>query len=121
MPGIITSSSTMSHRPFSQISIASGPLVAVSTSKYSAERRASSSFRFGGMSSTTRTRAVIDSLRPEELIDGVEELGDRDRLRQISPAAALADLLLVALHRERGDGDDRNRAQLLVVLQPLRH
>ena len=57
--GIMTSSSTTSTRSRSQISSASLPLPAVSTSKYSAERRASSSFTFAGMSSTTRTRAVI--------------------------------------------------------------
>src|SRR5260221_251922 len=36
-------------------------------------------------------------------------------------AAALANLLLVALHGEGGDGDDRNRAQLVVFLDPFRH
>jgi len=55
------------------------------------------------------------------VIDRVEEFCDGNRLRQIGLAAALADLLFVALHREGGDGDDRDCAQFLVVLQPLRH
>jgi hypothetical protein len=59
MSGIITSSSTTSTLPFSQISSASAPLVAVSTSKYSASSRTSSSLTLAGMSSTTRMRAVI--------------------------------------------------------------
>ena len=58
MSGIITSSRTMSHSAFSQIASASTPLMAVTTSKYSADSRASSSFTLAGTSSTTRTRAV---------------------------------------------------------------
>ncbi|MEA2871111.1 MAG: hypothetical protein QOH67_1087, partial [Hyphomicrobiales bacterium] len=57
--GIITSSSTMSHCARSQSASASAPELAVETSKYSAVSRASSSFTFAGMSSTTRMRAVI--------------------------------------------------------------
>ncbi len=60
MSGIITSSRTMSHSAFSQIASASLPLMAVTTSKYSADSRASSSFTLAGTSSTTRTRAVTD-------------------------------------------------------------
>src|SRR5690349_14673764 len=61
-PGIITSSSTMSHGERAQIASASSPLPAVTTSKYSAESCASSSFTLAGTSSTTRTRAVIHAL-----------------------------------------------------------
>ncbi len=43
----------------------------------------------------------------------------RDGLRQIGLAASLADLFLIALHRESGDGDDGNRRKFGVVLQPL--
>jgi hypothetical protein len=57
--GIITSSSTMSHCARSQIASASAPLAAVTTSKYSAMSRASSSLALAGTSSTTRTRALI--------------------------------------------------------------
>ena len=46
-------------RARSQTSMTSCPLSAGSTSKYSADRRASSSFTFARISSTTRTRAVI--------------------------------------------------------------
>jgi hypothetical protein len=58
MSGIITSSRTMSHSAFSQIARASLPLMAVTTSKYSADSRASKSLTLAGTSSTTRTRAV---------------------------------------------------------------
>ena len=61
MSGIITSSSTMSHSARSQIASASAPLMAVTTSKYSADSRASNSLTLAGTSSTTRTRAVIDA------------------------------------------------------------
>ena len=60
MSGIMTSSSTMSHSALSQISSAWAPFMAVTTSKYSAESRASRSFTLAGTSSTTRTRAVTD-------------------------------------------------------------
>ena len=59
MPGIMTSSRTMSARPSRQSSRASGPLVTETTSKYSAERRASRSLMLGSRSSTIKTRAVI--------------------------------------------------------------
>src|SRR6476646_10296778 len=108
--GIITSSRTMSHSAFSQIASASLPLLAVVTSKYSADSRASSSFTLAGTSSTTRTRAVISSPSrgAEEVADGLDEFADRDRLRQIGVATALADALLVALHRKCGHRHDRN-------------
>src|SRR5712691_2519063 len=123
MSGIITSSSTMSHWARSQIASASGPPTAVTTSKYSAVSRASSSLALAGTSSTTRTRAVIEppSGVSEEMTDGLEELADRDRLRQIGLAAAFANALLVALHGEGGDRDDRDRLQLGIVLEPLGH
>src|ERR1041384_8382241 len=122
MSGIITSSRTMSHSERSHIASASRPLLAVITSKYSADSRAASSFTFAGTSSTTRTRAVMTLSRvPQKVADGLDELADRDRLRQVSLAAALADALLVALHRKGSDGDDRNCLQLRIVLEPLRH
>src|ERR1700692_4366908 len=80
MPGIITSSRTMSHAPSAHIFRASGPFEAVRTSKYSALRRASSSLTFGGMSSTTRMRAVMGSLVPQEIVDRLEEFDDGDGL-----------------------------------------
>src|SRR5581483_4434322 len=121
IPGIMMSRTTMSQAPSWQIARASGPLPAVKTSKYSALRRASSSLTFGGMSSTTRMRAVISSLVPQKEVDRLEELHDGDRLGEIGLAAALPHLLLVALHGEGGHRDHRNRAQFLVILEPLSH
>ena len=106
----------MSHSARSQIASASSPLIAVTTSKYSAESRASSSLTLAGTSSTTRTRAVIDGLPQavaEKVADGLDELADRDRLGQIGLAAAFADALLIAFHRKRGDRDDRNCFELV--------
>src|SRR3974390_3356644 len=90
MSGIITSSSTRSHSARSQIASASLPLIAVTTSKYSADRRASSNLTLAGTSSTTRTRAVIlRALRvTEEMADGLDELAYRDWLGQIGLATA---------------------------------
>src|SRR3954464_14647154 len=110
----------MSHCARSQIASASRPDMAVVTSKYSAVSRASSSFTFAGMSSTTRIRAVIGpSGCSQKVANGFDEFADRDRLRQIGLAAALADPLLVALHGERRDGDDWDDLQLRVVLEPF--
>src|SRR5437764_11495272 len=61
MSGIMTSSRMISHSEREQSSSASAPLEAVSTSKYSADRRASSSLTFAGTSSTTRIRADIET------------------------------------------------------------
>src|SRR5919199_682597 len=124
-PGIITSRSTMSQGTRSQMSSASRPLPAVRTSKYSAVSRASSSFTLAGMSSTTSTRAVMSVPAPLHVAqivpDGLQKLGYGDRLRDISLAAAGPDPLLVALHREGRDGDDRNGSELVVLLDPARH
>src|SRR5215467_4256200 len=120
MSGIITSSSTMSQSARSQTASASVPLMAVTTSKYSAESRASSSLTLAGTSSTTRMRAVIGPSRwSEKVADGLDELAHRDRLRQIGLAAALADALLVALHRKRGHRHDRNGLEFRIFLEPL--
>jgi hypothetical protein len=72
----------MSHSARSQAANASAPLLAVVTSKYSADSRASSSFTFAGTSSTTRTRAVMycQLLRvAEKVADRFDELADRNR------------------------------------------
>src|SRR5262245_23908636 len=123
IPGIITSSKMMSGGLSAASLIASSPLYAVTTLKYSAVSRASSSLTLGGRSSTTRTRAVMSGRAGAEsvqkAVDGLEELADRDRLGDVGLAAALADLLLVALHGEGGDRDDRDAAQLRVLLEPL--
>src|SRR5580704_3603747 len=121
--GIITSSRTRSHSARSQIASASSPLIAVITSKYSADNGASSSLASAGTSSTTRTRAVIanPSRPPEEVPDGFDELTHRNWLRQISLAAALADAFLVALHGKGRNGNNRNALELLVVLEPFRY
>src|SRR5438876_7296382 len=111
----------MSHCARSQIASASAPAIAVATSKYAAVRRASSSFTFAGMSSTTRMRAVIldSSGRSQKMAYRLDELANRDRLRQIRLASALADTLLVALHRKRRHRHHGNRLQLRIVLKPF--
>src|SRR5688572_140885 len=119
--GIMTSSRTMSHSAREQISSASAPLLAVSTSKYSADRRASSSFTLAGISSTTRIRADIETqLLPDKTSHRLNKLADRNRLGQIGLAAAFANSLLVALHRKGGDRDHGDHAQLRIILDPAR-
>src|SRR5262249_7288271 len=66
-------------------------------------------------------RVLGGSGRPEKAADGFDELGHRDRLRQIGLATAFADALLVALHRKRGHRDHRNGLELGVFLEPLGH
>src|ERR1700712_2883937 len=121
MSGIMTSSRMMSHSAREQISSACAPLEAVTTSKYSADSRASRSLTLAGTSSTTRIRADIDTLLPDKPSNGFNKLADRDRLGQIGLAASFADAFLVALHRKRRDRDHRNRAQFRIVLDPARH
>src|SRR3981081_942469 len=104
MPVIITSSKMRSGRSSSPLRNASGPEPAVTTSKYSAPSLASSSLTLAGISSTTRTRAVR-APSSQEAANGLEKIHDRDRLGDVSLAPAFADLLLIALHRERGDGN----------------
>src|SRR6185437_2316799 len=53
------------------------------------------------------------------MTDRFDEFADRNRLRQVRLASALADTLLVAFHGEGGDGNDRDRLELGVVLEPL--
>src|SRR6516225_2566934 len=121
MSSIMTSSRMMSHSARAQMASASAPLEAVRTSKYSAESRASNSLTLAGTSSTTRIRADILTLLSDEPSDGLDELADRDRLGQIRLASTFVDAFLVALHCEGGDGHDRYRAQLRIVLDPPRH
>src|SRR6476661_9988641 len=121
MSGIMTSSRMMSHSARAQTASASPPLDAVSTSKYSADSRASSNLTLAGTSSTTRIRADIQIPLPDKSPNGFNEFADRDRLRQIRLAATFADPLLVALHRERRYRDHRDRAQRRIVLDPARH
>src|ERR1700738_1828681 len=122
MSGIITSSRMMSHSARAQISSASAPLDAVSTSKYSADSRASNSLTLAGTSSTTRIRADIEILPlPDKPSNGFNKFADRYRLGQRGLAAAFPDTLLIALHRKSGDRHHRDRAQLRIVLDPARH
>src|SRR3954451_19899999 len=121
MSGIITSSRMISHSARAEIASASAPLHAVSTSKYSADSRASSSFTLAGISSTTRIRADIKKLLTDKAPNRFYKFADRDRLGKIRLTAALADAFLVALHRERGHRDHRNGAQLRIVLDPARY
>src|SRR6185437_11728651 len=131
MPGIMTSRRMMSHSSWLQAAIASGPFVAVVTSKYSAVSRASSNFRLGTTSSTTRIRALIATFPQnassatsgigDVIADCLEKFDDGNRFGEISFATALPDLFLIALHSEGGDGDHRNVAQVFIILDPLRH
>src|SRR5205823_6584279 len=121
MSGIMMSSSTMSHSARAHIASASAPLEAVSTSKYSADNRASRSFTLAGISSTTRIRADMETqLLPDKTPYRLNKLADRNRFGQISFAAAFADSFFVALHGKGGDRDDGNCAQLRIVLDPAR-
>src|SRR6266511_480676 len=54
---------------------------------------------------------------PQKTADGLDELGHRDRLRQISLATAFTDTLLVALHRKGGHRDYRNGLEFGSFLQ----
>src|SRR5260221_5803397 len=121
--GIITSSKTISHSARSQSASASTPLYAVVTSKYSADSRASSSFRLAGTSSTTRIRAVIEapSARTEEVADRLDEFANGDRLGEIGLAAPLANTLLIALHGKRRDRHDRDGFELWIIFEPFGH
>src|SRR5579864_9372484 len=120
--GIITSSRTISGRSLFTACNASWPLDAVRTVKYSLDSFASSSRTLTSTSSTTRTRADMAQLRlTQESFDGLQEIGDRDRLGDIGLAAAFADLLLIPLHGEGSDGDDRDRAEIVILLDPFRH
>src|SRR4029078_7956690 len=110
------SSRMMSHSARAAISNACLPFDAVITSKYSADSRASSSFTLAGISSTTRIRADICVPLPDKTANGFDELADRNRLRKIGLAAAFADALLIALHRERSHGDDGDGMKIRVVL-----
>src|SRR5437660_1893846 len=121
MSGIITSSRMMSHSAREQICSASSPLDAVRTSKYSADRRASSNLTLAETSSTTRIRADIETHSlPNKTPYGFNEFADRNWLGQIGLASALADTLLVPLHRKCRDRNHGDRTQLRTILDPPR-
>src|SRR5215469_2906935 len=121
MRGIMTSSRMRSGRSSWAIRSAFSPSFAASTLKYSLASLASSSLTFTSTSSTTRMRADMSFRSVQEAGHGLEEIGDRDRLRDVSLAAAFADLLFVTLHGEGSHRDHRNGAQLLVFLDPFGH
>ncbi len=98
-PGIITSSSTMSGFSRFTASSASTPFMAVTTSKYSAASFASRRRTLTRMSSTTRTRAVM------RISSDIRRWSGGSSGRRWG---------------EGGDRDDRDEAQLIVLLQPLR-
>src|SRR5260221_2323061 len=119
--GIMTARRTRSGSSARHRRSAEAPSAALRTSKYSLASLAPSSLTLTSTSSTTRMRADIEAASAQKALDRLEEIGDGNRLGDIGLAAALANLLLVALHGEGGDGDDRNRAQLVVFLDPFRH
>src|SRR6185312_10698645 len=114
--GIITSRRTISGCSALTARKASAPLDAVITVKYSLDSLASSSLT--STSSTTNTRADMTP-SVQEPLDGLQEIGHRYRLGDIGLAAAFANLFLVALHGKGGDGDDRDRLQGIILLDPF--
>ena len=54
-----------------------------------------------------------------ETLDGLNEIGKRNRLANIGIATGFEDLPFIALHRKGGHRDHRDRFQLLILLQPL--
>src|SRR5690606_3611394 len=121
IPGIITSSSTISGGSTSITASAEGPSSAVTTSKYSAVSFACRSRTLTGASSTTRMRALMRALRSsgEMLLNGLEKPRNGDGLGDVVLAAALPDLFLVAFHGESGHRNHRDVPKIVVLLQPL--
>src|SRR5262249_32642785 len=133
MPAIWTSSRIRSGSSVSTRSTVSGPEDAELTAKPAGSRTASSSRTFAGTSSTTRIRgwgwfsAVISLAQATAHLVG--ELAHAYRLRQVAVEALGEEPLLVAAHRGRGEGDDRELGgagvvpQLLerLVAAPVRH
>ena len=70
------------------------------------------------LAALTGRNAQADS---EKAADGFDELGHRDRLRQIAFATGFPDALLIAPHRKGGHRDHRNGLELRVFLEPLGH
>src|SRR5690348_10466300 len=116
--GIITSRRTISGCSSRTARNASAPLDAVMTVKYSLDSLASSSLTLTSTSSTTSTRADM-AASVQEPLDGLQEIRHRYRLGDIGLAAALADFFLIALHGKGGDGDDRDRLQSIILLDPF--
>src|SRR6516225_1624420 len=92
--------------------------------KYKRNRRATAMFTLGG-SPPFRPAAATNSwhslAHPEKAANGFDELGHRDRLRQISLATAFTDTPLIPLHRKGGYRDHRNGLELGILLEPLGH
>src|SRR5216683_3188729 len=91
------------------------------TLKYSLVSFASRSLTFTSTSSTTSTRADIGATSAQKALDRLQKIRHRDRLGDVGLATTLADLLLVALHGEGGHRDDRDRLEVVVLLDPLGH
>src|SRR5712691_7423140 len=123
MPAIWTSSRTRSGSSVTARSTVSGPDDAELTAKPAGSRTASSSRTFAGTSSTTRIRgcrsfsAVISLAQVAAHLVG--ELAHADRLRQVAVEALGEEPLLVAAHRGRGEGDDRELGGARVLPQKL--
>src|SRR6185312_1635371 len=56
----------------------------------------------------------------QQRLQGFQKAAHVDRLRHIGVAAGLADPYLVPSHREGGDGHDRDVAETVILLDPLR-
>src|SRR5690606_4778976 len=85
--------------------------------------------RLPRISSPTLPPAVIRTLRstlgqtrlPDESANCLEKTVHGNGFGDVRLASALSDALLVALHGEGCDGDNRNASQLIVILEPLGH
>src|SRR5262252_5298058 len=126
--GIMTSRRMTSGSSVSAILRAAGPLNAGKTSKYSLDSLASSNFTLASTSSTTNTRPDISvpqlvglhwALSREKALDGSQETRYRYWFSNICFATALSDLLFVSFHRKSSYRDDRDCAQIFVLLDPL--
>src|SRR5512136_3359558 len=70
--------------------------------------------------STAQMRAFTARLaRAQEMANSLDEFSDRDRLRKISLAAALANALFVTLHGESCDGHHWYRFEVRIILEPF--
>src|SRR5436190_10293557 len=123
MPAICTSRRTRSGSSVAARSSASGPDDAELSEKPAGARIASSSRTFAATSSTTRILGVgsVSTVisRPQVAAHLVGELSHADRLLQVAVEALGQEALLVAAHRRRGEGDDRDLGRPRVLLEQL--
>src|SRR5258708_32383540 len=76
--------------------------------------------RSGTSTATTMQSPALCLGNAEEAANCFQDLGNRNRLRQIGLAATLPYALLVAIHRKSRDGDNRDPLQLRIAFDPFR-